>query len=130
MSVTFRELSPAEIEQLPADFYKDVDRMNLGGRYSPDMLGAVVGAFEGSELVGAWVATVLVHTGPIWVAQKHRGSSGSIRTGLWDRVKYVVRSLGAKRAFIAVLDDAPQVAHMVSKLPGTYVPGRFFLAEV
>lgn len=125
----YRILTGTEIEGLPDEFYSDVDKLGLGTKYPREMSGALIGAFDGDELVGVQGAILQVHCGPLWVAKKYRGASTSIRAGLWDRVRSVVREWGGTHAYMFSRPDAPQVQHIISKLPNKLV-GTAYLMEV
>jgi hypothetical protein len=127
--MTFRTLTPDEIETLPDEFYADVDKMGLGERYRPEMSGALIGAFDGDELVGIQGAILQVHCGPLWVAKKYRGSSTAIRAGLWNKVGQTIREWGGRYAYMFSRSDTPQIQHIIDALPHREV-GTAYLMEV
>lgn len=126
----YRELTAEEINRIPAEFYSDVDKMRMGGRYRPGMLGSIIGAFDRGRMVGLWVVPVLVHCGPIWIDPALRGQSAEARAGMWEKVREVVHGLGARQALMVAMDDAPAVRAIIKKLPSRAVPGQLFVVEV
>lgn len=124
----YRILTPDEVSNLPAEFYADVDKLGLGEKYDGNS-GVFVGAFDKDALVGVWAATLQVHTGPLWVAPTHRGDS-AIRDGMWTQLCGVVRDLGATHTLMFAMDDTPQVARIIAKMPHREIHGRPFLMEV
>ncbi len=129
-TMVFRELLPEELKNLSEDFYKDVDSLNTGERYTANMAGSLIGAFDGDTLVGVWGVLLHVRCGPLWVVKERRGRSTEIRAGLWREVKKKTKSYGARFAFMFAMDGAPQVAHIISKLPHRELKGRAFLMEI
>jgi len=127
--VTFRILTPEETESLPDAFYADVDKLGLGERYSPEMSGYLIGACDGDELVGVQGAVLAIHCGPLWVRSDRRGRSSALRAGLWDKVKDVIRSMGGSYAYMFAREDAPQVQHIINRLPHRKV-GTAYLMEI
>lgn len=123
-------LTPDEIEHIPSEFYEDVDRLKIGGRYQSDMAGALIGAFDGTRIVGIWGAVVQVHCGPLWVSREHRGKSSELRRGMWEKVAETIREWGGKYAYMFAMDDAPSVRHIINRMPHREVQGRAFLMEV
>lgn len=125
----FRALTEDEIGALPDEFYSDVDKLGLGERYRPEMAGKLVGAFDGDELVGIQGAIIQVHCGPLWVRKDRRGDSTALRAGLWGKVKETIRAWGGSYAYMFSRDDAPQVQHIIERLPHHKV-GTAYLMEV
>ena len=125
----FRALTDAEIETLPDEFYKDVDKMELGTRYVPEMAGKLIGAFVDGELVGIQGVIVQLHCGPLWIRKDRRGRSTALRAGLWSAVKETIRGWGGSYAYMFSRGDTPQVQHIINRLPHREV-GTAYLMEV
>jgi len=127
----YRELTPNEIDNLPEEFYEDVDKLKLNGRYHGGLSGSIVGAFDSGKLVGVWGVLLQIHCGPLWVSRDLRGNSSGIRSGMWNVVKSVVRRYGGKYAYMFAMDDTPQVLRIIKKLDShTKIDGKAFLVGV
>lgn len=127
--MTFRVLTDDEIATLPDAFYNDVDKLGLNERYRPEMAGKLIGAFDGTELVGVQGAIIQIHVGPLWVRSDKRGRSSALRAGMWAKVKETIRAWGGSYAYMFSREDAPQVQHIIDKLPSRKV-GTAYLMEI
>jgi hypothetical protein len=123
----FRVLTPDEIEALPDEFYRDVDKLGLNEKYPGDTAGRFVGAFDEDRLVGVWAVLLQVHCGPLWVAEDRRKPSTAIRDGMWQKVKEVLNGFGAKRVYMFAMDDVPQVRRIIERLPHRKIDGQPYL---
>jgi len=127
--LTFRELSREEVGSLPDEFYRDVDKMGVGTRFTPETAVRVAGAFDGDRLVGAWVMSIQVHSAPMWIDPEFRGSSREMRQGMWSKVVGFIRDTGSRIAYMTQMDDAPEVGGIIRGLDGKRV-GTLYQVEV
>ena len=126
--MVIREMTASEIAALPDQFYKDVDPLKTGFRFTAGPNIRIAGAFEGDRVVGVWALTIQAHSAPIWIAPDHRGESKETRSALWAMVTEFIKDLGARGALM-INTGNPKVRKIIDGLGGKKI-GTVYQLEV
>ena len=115
---------------IPDEFYRDTDKLKTGIRFTDETAARVIVSEEGERIVGIWVVSAQVHSGPIWVDRTRRGNSTEMRQEMWTRVARTINEIGARGALMIAMDDVPSIEHIIEGIGGQKIPGTLYQIEV